>query len=48
MCIYWDDPNALVERLKLLTDSQKAGNNSHQNEMVSIINGLKEAGIIHE
>lgn len=43
---YWDDPNELVERLRLLLSSQSAGNNSHQNEILSIIEELREANII--
>lgn len=46
--VYWDDPNELVERLKLLVASQEAGNNSHQNEIIAIINELKEANIIRD
>ncbi|XP_043465739.1 uncharacterized protein LOC122500732 [Leptopilina heterotoma] len=45
--IYWDDPNELVERLKLLTASQEAGNPSHNNEIMSIIEELREAKIIY-
>lgn len=44
--IYWDDPNELVERLKLLIASKHAGNTNHDNEIISIIEELKEAGII--
>lgn len=44
--IYWDDPNELVERLKLLIASQQAGNNNQTNEIVSIIEELREANII--
>lgn len=40
--IYWDDPNELVDRLRLLLASQKAGNTSHNNEIISIIEELKE------
>jgi hypothetical protein len=43
---YWDDPNELVERLRLLLSSQTAGNNSHQNEILSIVEELREANII--
>ena len=45
--IYWDNPNELVERLKLLLASTSAGNNSHQNEINSIIEELREANIIY-
>lgn len=46
--IYWDNPNELVDRLKLLIASQSAGNTNHTNEINSIIEELKEAGIIIE
>lgn len=46
--VYFDNVNELVERLKLLVASQEAGNNSHQNEIVAIVNELKEANIICE
>ena len=45
--VYWDDPNELVNRLRLLMASQAAGNLSHNNEIVSIVEELREAGIIH-
>jgi hypothetical protein len=44
--VYWDDVNELVNRLKLLIASQVAGNNSHTNEIISIISELKESKII--
>ena len=44
--MYWDDPNELVDRLKLLIASQQAGNTSNDNEIVAILNELEEAGII--
>lgn len=43
---YWDNPNELVERLKLLISSQKAGHTGHNNEIISIIEELREADII--
>lgn len=46
--VYWDDPNELIDRLKLLIASKNAGNTNHDNEIVSIIEELKEAGIIKE
>lgn len=46
--IYWDDPNELIERLKLLIASKNAGNGNHDNEIISIIEELKEAGIIKD
>lgn len=46
--IYWDDPNELVERLKLLIASRDAGNTGLENEIISIIEELREANIISE
>lgn len=43
---YWDDPNELVERLRLLVSSSSAGHTGHNNEIISIIEELKEANII--
>lgn len=40
--IYWDDPNELVERLKLLVASRDAGNTGLDNEIISIIEELQE------
>lgn len=40
--IYWDDPNELIDRLRLLLASTAAGNNSHNNEIQEIIAELKE------
>lgn len=45
--IYWDDPNELVERLKLLVASQNAGHTNQNNEIISIIEELREANIIY-
>ncbi|KYN21872.1 hypothetical protein ALC57_05766 [Trachymyrmex cornetzi] len=42
--VRWDDPNELVDRLRLLDASHQAGNNAH-NEMLSIIAELREAGL---
>ena len=44
--IHWDDPNELADRLRLLVESREAGNNAHENEMLSIIEELREAGVI--
>lgn len=44
--VYWNDPNELVDRLRLLLASQQAGNNSVHNEIISIFEELYEAGII--
>lgn len=46
--VYWDDPNEIVERLKLLIASRDAGNTNHDNEILSIIEELREANIIKE
>lgn len=43
---YWNDPNELVQRLRLLISSTSAGHNGHQNEISSIIEELREANII--
>lgn len=44
--VYWDDINELVDRLKLLIASQQAGHTGHTNEISSIVEELKEAGVI--
>lgn len=44
--VYWDNSNELVDRLRLLIASKNAGNNGHNNEIISIIEELKEAKII--
>lgn len=44
--VHWDDPNELVDRLRLLEASRQAGNNAHDNEILSIIEELREAGLI--
>lgn len=44
--VYWDDPNELVDRLRLLYSSSAAGHSSHQNEIISILEELREANII--
>lgn len=44
--VHWNDPNELVDRLRLLDASRQAGNNAHDNEIMSIIEELCEAGFI--
>jgi len=44
--VYWDDPNELVVRLRLLIASKTAGNTSVSNEIISIIEELRETGLI--
>ena len=43
---YWDDPNELVDRLRILHLSKNAGNTGVHNEMESIIEELLERKII--
>jgi len=43
---YWDDPNELVDRLQLLAASYQAGNKSHTNEIMSVLEELREADLI--
>lgn len=44
--VYWNDANELVDRLRLLISSQLVGNNSHNNEIISIIEELREENLI--
>jgi|UniRef100_V5I8K9 hypothetical protein len=44
--VYFDDPNELIDRLRLLIASEAAGNDKHNNEIISIIEELREAKII--
>lgn len=44
--VYWNDPNELVDRLRLLIASQAAGHNNHNNEILSIIEELRENNLI--
>lgn len=44
--VHWDDPNELIARLKLLLASRDAGHTGHENEIISIIEELREAHII--
>lgn len=44
--VYWDNANELVERLRLLISSRSAGHNGHDNEILSIIEELREADLI--
>jgi len=45
--VYWDNVNELVEILQLLMASRAAANNNHTNEILSIIEELREAKIIY-
>lgn len=40
--VYYDDPNELVDRLRILLGSQQAGNTGHTNEINSIMEELHE------
>lgn len=44
--VYFDNPNELVDRLRLLIASQMAGHTGHHNEIMSIVEELREAKII--
>lgn len=44
--IYYDNPNELVTRLALLMSSQHAGNTGLNNEVISIVEELRERKII--
>ncbi|KYM99642.1 hypothetical protein ALC62_09610 [Cyphomyrmex costatus] len=44
--VHWDDPNELLDRFRLLEASRQAGHNGHDNEILSIIEELREAGLI--
>lgn len=43
---YYDDPNEICDRLRLLVMSKVAGNTNHDQEINSIIEELREAGTI--
>lgn len=43
---YYDDPNELCDRLRLLLASKRAGNTNHDQEVNSIVEELRERGII--
>lgn len=45
--LYYKDVNKLVERLQLLTASRLAGNTNHSNEILSILDELRENKIIY-
>jgi hypothetical protein len=40
--VYYDDPNEIVDRLRILLASQQAGNNAHEDEINSIMEELNE------
>lgn len=45
--VYWNRPKELVDRLRLLWASKMAGHTGHDNEIISILEELKEEGIIN-
>uniref|UniRef100_A0ABD2W7D5 DUF8207 domain-containing protein n=1 Tax=Trichogramma kaykai TaxID=54128 RepID=A0ABD2W7D5_9HYME len=45
--VYWNDPNELVDRLRLLVAERSAGNNAHDIEITSIVEELREDGYIY-
>ncbi|XP_039288307.1 uncharacterized protein LOC120352331 [Nilaparvata lugens] len=44
--IYHNNPNELVDRLRLLDQSRAVGNTGHENEIISILEELVEGGYI--
>uniref|UniRef100_A0A2S2NK10 Uncharacterized protein n=1 Tax=Schizaphis graminum TaxID=13262 RepID=A0A2S2NK10_SCHGA len=44
--VYYDDSNGLVTRLNILTSSRSAGNTGVNNEIISILEELRELDII--
>lgn len=42
----WKNPNTLVDRLRLLLQSQHAGHTGHRNEIISILEALEKAKVI--
>lgn len=45
--VYFDDYNEIVDRLRLLVASQQAGNTSHGNEIISILEQLRQQNLIY-
>lgn len=45
--IYWNKPKELIDRLRLLWSSKIAGHSGHDNEIISIIEELREEGIVY-
>jgi len=47
-CVHWKwiDPNELMDYLRLLEASHQIDHNAHNNEILSIIEELREAGFI--
>ena len=45
--VYLNNPNELLDQLRLLMAEKSAGNNAHINEISSIIEELREGGYIY-
>lgn len=45
--IYWDNINELIDRLRLLISSTASGHTNHNNEIISIVEELREAKVIY-
>lgn len=45
--VYWNNVKELVDRLRLLWSSKEAGHTGHDNEILSIIEELREEGVIY-
>ena len=45
--VHWNDPNELVDRLRLLVSERESGHTGHENEINSIIEELREAKTIY-
>ena len=45
--VYFNEYDELVDRMRKLYASKEAGNTSHDNEIQSIIEELREGGIIY-
>lgn len=43
---YRDNPNEIIDCLRLLNASHQAGHRSQNNELISIIEELKECGVM--
>jgi len=44
--VHWDDPNEFVYCLRLLDAFRQASNNAHDNEILPIIEKLREVDLI--
>lgn len=45
--VYWNKPKELINRLRLLWSSKMAGHSGHDNEILNIIEELREEGIVY-